>query len=76
MMDFLFLKTSLLIPLTLVFCSYNVMTNLLDKFGLVVEHSKTEVFYFSRLHGLFNPLSLDLLSLGGPILSPKTLGNT
>ena len=37
------------------FCSYNVMTKLLDKFGLIVEHLKTEVFHFSRLHGLFNP---------------------
>jgi len=53
------------------FCSYNVMTNLLDKFSLIVEHSKTEVFYFSRLHGPFNPPPLDLLLLGGPILSPK-----
>ena len=47
------------------------MTNLLDKFSLIVEHLKTEVFHFSRSHGPFNPLSLDLLPLGGPILSPK-----
>ena len=53
------------------FCSYNVMSNLLDKFGLVVEHSKTEVFYFSRLQGLFNSPSLDLSPLGRPILTPK-----
>ena len=53
------------------FYSYNVMTNLLDKFGLIVEYSKTDVFHFSRLHGLFNSPSLDLLSLGGPILLPK-----
>ena len=36
------------------FCSYNVMTNLLDKFGLVVKYLKTEVFYFFRLYNLFN----------------------
>ena len=53
------------------FCSYNVMTNLLDKFGLTIEHSKTEVFHFSRLHGPFNPPPLDLSLLGRPILSPK-----
>ena len=40
------------------FCSYNVMTNLLDKFGLVVKYLKTEVFYFSRLYNLFNPSHL------------------
>ena len=53
------------------FCSYNIMTNLLDKFGLIVEHSKTEVFHFSRLHGPFNPPPLNLSPLGGLILSPK-----
>jgi len=31
------------------FCSYNVMTKLLERFGLIVEHSKTEVFHFNRL---------------------------
>ena len=30
------------------FCSYNVALNLLTKFGLQIEHSKTEVFYFSK----------------------------
>ena len=55
------------------FCSYNVVTNLLDKFSLIVEHLKTDVFHFSRLYGLFNPLPLNLSSLGGPILSPKSL---
>ena len=53
------------------FCSYNVMTNFLDKFGLIVEYLKTEVFHFSKSHSLFNPLPLNLLSLGGPILTPK-----
>ena len=30
------------------FCSYNVFSKLLDSFGLIIEHSKTEVFHFSR----------------------------
>ena len=47
------------------------MTKLLDKFGLIVEHSKTEVFHFSRLHGSFNPPPLNLLFLGRPILTLK-----
>ena len=54
------------------FYSYNVVTNLLDKFGLIVKHLKTDVFHFSRSHGLFNPPLLDLLPLDGPILSPKS----
>ena len=53
------------------FYSYNVMAKLLDKFSLIVKHSKTEVFHFNRLHGFFNPSLLDLSSIGGPILTPK-----
>ena len=30
------------------FCSYNVLSKLLNSFGLVIEHSKTEIFHFSR----------------------------
>ena len=54
------------------FYSYNVITNLLDKFDLIVEHSKTDVFHFSRSYGLFNPPPLNLLLLGSLILSPKS----
>jgi len=50
------------------FCSYNVLTKLLDSFGLVIEHSKTEIFHFSRSQGVFNPPSLDLSPIGELIL--------
>jgi len=40
--------------------SYNIISTLLIRFELVVEHSKTEVFHFSRLHRVFNPPLLDL----------------
>ena len=53
------------------FCSYNILSKLLDSFGLVIEHSKTEIFHFSRSQDVFNPPPLDLSSLGGPILQPK-----
>ena len=36
------------------FCSYNVIYSLLTRFGLVVEYGKTEIFYFSRLHGSYS----------------------
>ena len=55
------------------FCSYNIMFNLLDKFGLITEYSKTEVFHFSRMQGSFNLPPLNLSPLGGPILSSKNL---
>jgi len=53
------------------FCSYNVLSKLLDSFGLIIEHMKTEIFYFNRSHGIFNPPLLDLTPIGGPILHPK-----
>ena len=53
------------------FCSYNVLLKLLVDFGLVIEHGKTEVFHFNRLHGVFNPPSLDLSPISGLILCPR-----
>ena len=55
------------------FCCYNILSNLLDSFGLVIEHSKTENFHFSRSQGIFNPPPLDLSPLGEPTLRPKDL---
>jgi len=55
------------------FYSYNVLSILLKKFSLIVEHSKTEIFHFFRVQGLFNPPPLDLSMLERPILSPKNL---
>jgi len=54
------------------FCSYNVMTKLLDKFGLIVKHSKTKIFHFNRSHGFFNPSPLDLSPIGDSVLTPKS----
>jgi len=51
-----------------IFCSYNVISNLLEKFGLIVENSKTEVFHFNKSQGIFNPPSLDLSPIGDTIL--------
>jgi len=53
------------------FCSYNVLTKLLEKFGLIVEHFKTENFHFNRSQGVFNPPPLNLTLLGGSILQPN-----
>jgi len=56
---------------SILFCSYNIVSSLLSRFGLIIEHSKTEVFYFTRSHGSFNPPPLNLSSIGGPTLYPK-----
>jgi len=50
------------------FCSYNVLSKLLDSFSLIIEHSKTEIFHFSRSQSFLNPPPLDLSPLGGPTL--------
>ena len=55
------------------FCSYNVLTKLLEKFSFIVEHSKTENFYFDRSQGVFNPPPLNFTLLGGSILQPNNL---
>ena len=54
------------------FCSYNILSKLLDKFGLIVEHSKTDIFHFNRSHDIFSPLPLlsEVLSS-----NPKSHGN-
>jgi len=57
---------------TNIFCSYNIISSLLMRFGLIVEHGKTEVFHFSRLYRAFNPLNLNLTTIQEPILLPKT----
>ena len=54
------------------FCSYNVISNLLIKFGLIMEYRKTEVFHFSRLQGIFDLPPLNLIPLKESILWPKT----
>jgi len=56
---------------SLLFCGYNILSNLLNSFGLIIEHPKTEVFHFNRSHSPFNPPPLDLTPIGGPILRPK-----
>ena len=58
---------------TNLFYSYNVISFLLIKFELVVEYGKTEVFYFSRLYGVFNSSPLDLILIGESVLLSKAI---
>jgi len=64
-------NTSLAISNSQLFYSYHIMSSLLRQFGLIIKHGKIEVFYFTRSHSYFNPLSLNLTALGRPILYPK-----
>ena len=58
---------------TQLFSSYNIASKLLSKFSFLIEHSKTEVFYFSRSHSIFNPLLLNLSAIGSPSLIQKDI---
>ena len=51
--------------------SYSIISDLMASFGLVMEHDKSEIFHFSRVHNNSNP-ELDLSAIGTPILKPKT----
>ena len=70
---FIVQSKSISISNSLLFCSYNIISILLKKFRLIMEHAKTEVFHFSRLNGVFNPPLLNLSTLGSPILYPKEI---
>jgi len=63
----------LFIPNVNLFCSYNIILSLLTRFGLVIEHGKTKIFYFSQSYGAFNPPLLDLMSLSGHFASQAYL---
>jgi len=62
---------SLIILNSFLFCSYNIVSSLLEKFGLILEYGKTEVFHFSRSCGVFNPPPLNLSVLEDPSLRPR-----
>ena len=64
---------SLTISKSFLFCSYNIVSSLLEKFSLMIEHRKIEVFHFSRSHIIFDPPSLNLSALGDPILYPRNI---
>ena len=68
--DSLFISQSNLIDISnsCLYCNYNILMNLLEKFSLIVKHFKTEVFHFNRSHGVFNLPLLDLSLLGGNVL--------
>ena len=50
--------------------SYRVVIDLIVLFGLVIEHDKLEIFYFSRAYNNFNQ-ELDLLAISIPTLKLK-----
>jgi len=70
---FIVQSKSLTISNTLLFCSYNVIFSLLEKFGLILEYGKIEVFHFSRSHRVFNPSPLDLLEISSLLLISRDL---
>ena len=64
---------SLTILISNLLCSYNIISSILEQFGLIMKHGKMEVFHFSRLYDLFDSPLLNLSALGGPVLQPKCI---
>ena len=55
------------------FCSYNIVFSILNKFGLILKYGKIEVFHFSRAQKAFNPFPLNLLMISSPVLKLKDI---
>jgi len=53
------------------FYNYNIISSLLEQFGLIVKYRKTENFHFSRSYRIFNILPLNLSQIDGLILYSK-----
>ena len=56
---------------TNLFCSYNVISSILSKYGLIIKHGKTDAFHFTRSHETYNLPLLDLTPISGPSLLSK-----
>jgi len=52
--------------------SYNIMSKLLLDIDLVMEHSKTKLFHFTRAQHSSNP-SINLSFIGDPVIFPKPI---
>jgi len=52
--------------------SYNIMSKILINAGLIMEHSKTELFHFMRARHPSNP-SIDLSLIGGSVIFLKPI---
>ena len=57
---------------TFLLSSYNMISKIFSDTGLVMEHNKSEVFYFIQACNLLNP-PINLTLVGGPILHPKSI---
>jgi len=55
------------------FCGYNIISSLFNQFSLVIEHNKSEIFYFSRSTKSTHSLLLDLRPLKSSLLHLKDI---
>jgi len=58
---------------TNLFYSYNIISSILSKYDLIIEHGKTDVFHFTRSHETYNPPALNLTPIDSPLLLPKEI---
>jgi len=68
----IFQEKSYSLSFSFLLCSYNIMSKILLNTSLIIEHSKTELFHFTRARHPPNP-SINLSSIGGSVISPKPI---
>jgi len=60
------------LSLSFLLCSYNIMSKIFLDAGLVMKHSKSEVFHFMRSYHSPNS-TINLSSVSSPILTSKLI---
>jgi len=58
---------------TILYSSYNIVPFLFNKFGLVIEHNRSEIFYFSKLTKKANLSPFNLRPIKDAVIKPKNI---
>jgi len=57
----------------ILYSGYNIVFSLFNKFGLVIEHNRSEIFYFSKSTKEANLSLLNLRSIKDAVIKPKNI---
>ena len=57
----------------ILYSGYNIVFSLFNKFGLVIEHNRSEIFYFSKSTKEANLSPLNLRPIKDTVIKPKNI---
>jgi len=57
----------------ILYSGYNIVSFLFNKFGLVIKHNRSEIFYFSKLTKEANISPLNLRPIKDAVIKPKNI---